>query len=40
VESISWIGFGSIDDKNFFIISFSRKDAATRAELLAGKNSA
>ena len=40
VESVSWIGLGSTDDRNFSIIIFSRKNPATRAELLAGKNPA
>jgi len=39
VESVSWIGLGSTDDRNFSTI-ISRKNPATRALLFAGKNPA
>jgi len=31
VGSVSWIGLGSTDDRNFSIISSSRENPATRA---------
>jgi hypothetical protein len=40
VENVTWLGFGSTDDRNFSNISFSDKNSAPRAELLPGNNSA
>jgi len=40
VGSVSWIELCSTDDRSFSFISLSRKNPATRAGLLLGKNSA